>query len=107
MSHLKVEHWNEELNGSPTEQRWREHLALEGFASITRYDYPPGAAFPSHTHPIDKIAVVLSGTFRFQMYGEAVDLTAGMAIFVPKGATHAAKVIGDHTVISLDAVMEP
>ena len=71
---------------------------------VSRYVYPPGTVFPDHTHAVDKIDAVLSGRFRITLEGDEIVLKAGDAVEVPRGAVHSAEVIGDHPVVSLDAV---
>lgn len=61
-------------------------------------------SFPEHSHMQDKIDAVLAGRFRLAMMGLSVTLEAGDFPFVPRGVMHSAEVIGDASVISLDAV---
>jgi len=72
--------------------------------SCSIYHYPEGSFFPDHTHDVDKIDGVLSGRFRIGMTGESVILEADDCIHVPKGAVHNAEVVGEETVISIDAI---
>ena len=71
---------------------------------IRCYVYRPGTTFPSHTHQVDKIDAVLSGRFAITIGSIDVVLEAGDAIEVPRGTVHAAEVIGDEPVVSLDAI---
>jgi mannose-6-phosphate isomerase-like protein (cupin superfamily) len=98
-----VEHWDEKTHGVLTEQALRDKLQAQGY-EVTRYVYPPGTAFPSHAHDVDKIDAVLSGRFRMTMYGKSAILEAGDCLRVPKGAVHSAEVVGQEPVVSLDAV---
>lgn len=102
---MAAEHWNTARDGPLTEARLRQKLASRGYR-VARYIYPPGTVFPDHTHTVDKIDAVVSGRFRLTMDGEAVVLEAGDWIAVPRGAVHAAEVVGDEPVVSLDAVRE-
>ena len=52
---------------------------------------------------MDKIDAVLAGAFRISMDGQSVVLRAGDAVTVPRGAMHEAAVVGDASVVSLDA----
>jgi Mannose-6-phosphate isomerase len=81
----------------------RRKLEAMGYA-VTRYVYPPGTRFSPHVHAVDKIDGVLAGRFRMTMGGESVILKAGDMLAVPAGALHAAEVVGDEAVVSLDAV---
>ncbi len=70
----------------------------------TRYDYPPGTYFPPHRHAMGKIDAVISGRFRLTLSGKSFDLEAGDMLAVPHDIVHEAEVVGDETVVSLDAV---
>lgn len=102
---LTIEHWDETHDGALSEQRLRDKLLARGY-QVYRYVYPPGTAFPAHTHANDKIDAVLSGRFRMTMHGQSVVLQAGDCLVVPRGVLHSAEVVGDEPVVSLDAVRE-
>ena len=60
-----------------------------------RVDFAPGVAFGFHSHPGVEIAYVLEGTLEYQLEGKPpVTLTAGQALFIPSGVSHAAKNVG-------------
>lgn len=100
---MAVESWDEARDGPLTERTLREKLERRGY-EVSRYVYPPGATFPDHTHAVDKIDAILSGRFRVTLEGDPVVLEAGDAVEVPRGTVHSAEVVGDHPVVSLDAV---
>jgi len=100
---MKVERWDPVRDGTFTEAALRAKLEQLGY-SVSRYVYSPGTYFPDHTHSVDKIDAVLSGTFRITKGEGAVDLGPGDAIHVSRGAVHSAEVIGNQPVVSLDAV---
>jgi quercetin dioxygenase-like cupin family protein len=102
---MRIEHWNEDRDGSLTETAMREKLEHLGY-HVTRYVYSPGTYFPPHTHDVDKIDAVMSGRFRMGMDGQSAVLEAGDILAVPSGALHDAEVVGDQAVISLDAVKQ-
>ncbi len=85
------------------EARLRRELEGAGY-DVTRYVYPPGTHFPPHTHAVDKIDAVVSGTFEIVLEGTRHVLGPGEALPVPRGAVHEARVLGDAPVVSLDAV---
>ena len=99
---MKVERWDPASDGPLTETALRAKLEREGF-TVHRYDYPPGTYFPDHTHGVDKKDAVLAGRFRLTVEGESAVLQQGDVAFVPRGAVHSAEVVGDETVVSLDA----
>lgn len=100
---IEVEHWNEADYGPLSEDAMRRRLEARGY-HVTRYIYPPGTYFPQHSHAVDKIDAVLAGRFRLVMGDQHVILEAGDCLSVPKSVMHSAEVIGNASVISLDAV---
>ena len=100
-----MSHWDPSRDGPLSEAALRAAIEAEGFA-VTRYVYPPGTVFPPHSHGEDKIDGVVSGRFRMTLPDGAVVLEAGDRLFVPKGLVHAAEVVGDVPVVSLDAVRD-
>ncbi len=102
---MSVEKWNPGQDGPLSEKTLRQKLEQRGYR-VTRYVYPPGTIFPEHTHSIDKIDGVLSGSFRMTLEGQEVILEAGDCLAVPRGAVHGAEVVGDEPVVSLDAVKD-
>jgi quercetin dioxygenase-like cupin family protein len=99
----RVERWDAAGDGPPTEALLRRKLEARGYR-VTRYVYPPGTVFVTHTHDVDKIDAVVSGRFLLSMNGEEVTLEAGDALEVPRGTPHRAEVVGEEPVVSLDAV---
>lgn len=100
---MTLEHWNETADGPLTEQNFRRKLCARGYTCAV-YLYPPGTCFPDHRHLADKIDGVLRGRFRITMLGKSHVLGAGDCVYVPRGTVHNAEVIGDETVVSIDAV---
>ena len=100
---MVVEHWDSEQDGPLSEQTLRAKLEARGY-QVTRYVYPPGTVFPSHSHGVDKIDAVLTGRFQMRMQGKTAVLKAGDCLAVPRGISHSAEVLGDQVVVSLDAV---
>jgi quercetin dioxygenase-like cupin family protein len=102
---LKLVHWDPAW-GPLNEQAMRQRLMAEGF-SVSRYDYPPGTCFASHTHAVHKKDVVLRGRLRISWEGGSAILEAGDTIEIPAGVAHSAEVVGDTAVASLDATRRP
>jgi mannose-6-phosphate isomerase-like protein (cupin superfamily) len=100
---IRVDRWDRERNGEPTEAALRRILEGRGYRA-SRYVYPPGTVFVTHTHDVDKIDAVVSGRFLLSMRGEHVVLEAGDTLDVPSGMPHRAEVVGEEPVVSLDAV---
>ena len=102
---VDVERWDLMRDGPVSEAVLRTRLEQRGYA-VSRYTYAPGTAFPGHAHDVDKIDAVLAGTFRVVLEGQEVLLGPGDAVVVPRGAVHSAEVVGDQSVVSLDAVKD-
>jgi quercetin dioxygenase-like cupin family protein len=92
---IKIEHWDSEVE-------MILDMHERGFLP-QRYTYPPGTYFPPHTHDQEKIAAVFSGELRIVMVDETIILKAGDGILVPKGVVHSADVVGEQSVVSVDA----
>lgn len=59
--------------------------------TVVRYEFGPGAAFPSHSHPEEQLVVVLQGTVEFQLGARTILLGRGDEAFVPGGVPHGAR----------------
>ena len=83
--------------GSTRTDLQRHDLSIAGREVLqARVDFAPGASFPSHKHPGEEIIYVLQGAVEYAVEGQApVTLKAGDVLFVPDGAFHAARNVGD------------
>jgi quercetin dioxygenase-like cupin family protein len=74
----------------------RQDLSVPGREAVqVRVDLAPGVAFPSHSHPGEEIAYVLSGSLEYQLADrQPVTLKAGESLFIPAGTVHSAKNVG-------------
>jgi quercetin dioxygenase-like cupin family protein len=102
---MDVIRWDPDRDGPLSESSMRSKLTAMGY-SVSRYDYPAGTCFDTHTHSVEKIDAVLEGRFRITMGTESAVLEAGDAVLVPRGAAHSAEVVGQETVVSLDAIRQ-
>ncbi|HEY4015683.1 MAG TPA: cupin domain-containing protein [Polyangiaceae bacterium] len=100
---IRVDRWDTNRDGEPTEAALRRKLEARRYR-VSRFVYPPGTVFVTHTHDVDKIDAVVSGRFALSIDGEEVVLEAGDALDVPRGMPHRAEVVGDEPVVSLDAI---
>ena len=89
-----------------SEENLRRKLIEDGYPSVFCYTYPRGTVFEEHTHPVDKKDAVLEGEFAITIEGEEFLLRAGDMIEVPSNTVHRAEVMGDTSVVSLDATGE-
>ena len=99
----QIESWAPDHDGELGEQSLRRKLEQRGCVCST-YVYPPATRFPPQTHAEDKWDAVLDGRFRISLQGRDFELGPGDCLFVPRGVTHSAAVIGDLAVTSIDAV---
>jgi quercetin dioxygenase-like cupin family protein len=76
-------------------QRW--NLDVPGREVIqVRVEFDPGMSFGKHRHPGEEIIYVIEGTFEYEIEGrKPVTVKAGEVLFVPSGAIHSAKNVGD------------
>ena len=77
----------------------RHDLSVPGREAIqVRVDLAPGVAFGKHTHPGEEIIYVLEGALEYEVEGKPpVTLRAGDVLFIPAGAIHSARNVGNVT----------
>ncbi len=97
----RIIHWDPQW-GPINEQAMSRLLRAEGY-SVSKYHYPPGTVFPMHTHPQDKKDTVLRGQLKISWEGGSAVLQPGDMIEIEAGVRHSAEVVGEETVVSLDA----
>lgn len=56
--------------------------------TIVRYDFPPGAVFPMHSHGESQATLVLSGSFTFVTHDGSTTYAAGDVALVPGDVPH-------------------
>jgi len=103
MTDVRLERW-QTADGPLSEKRMMRLLELEGY-DVLVYTYRAGTVFPEHRHAQDKCDGVLSGTLRITVGDAAFDLGPGDRLYVPAGTSHAASVVGETTVVSLDGTL--
>jgi quercetin dioxygenase-like cupin family protein len=57
-------------------------------ATVTRYEFEPGAVFPMHSHPQEQITVLQAGEAEFTVDGDVRVLRPGEWSVVPPGLEH-------------------
>lgn len=100
---MNITRWNKVKDGLFSETALRKKLEARGY-EVSRYTYSPGTYFGNHTHSVDKIDAVVSGKFKMTTKEGSVILESGDFLEVPRGTVHSAEVVGNESVISLDAV---
>jgi quercetin dioxygenase-like cupin family protein len=103
MSEVHLERWNA-ADGPLNEKRMMRLLEFEGY-DVLVFTYRPGTTFAEHQHAQAKCDGILSGTLRISVGDAVFDLGPGDRLYVPAGTRHAAEVVGDKTVVSLDGTM--
>jgi quercetin dioxygenase-like cupin family protein len=75
----------------------REDLSAPGREAIqVLVELAPGAAFPRHFHHGEELVYVVKGSLEYTIDGRPpVTLEAGDVLFIPAGAVHAVKNVGD------------
>lgn len=81
----------------------QQRLSIPGREVVqVRVDFAPGAEFPEHSHPGEEIAYVIEGSLEYRLEGQPpVTLKAGEVLFIPAGAIHAAKNVGNENAAEL------
>ncbi|EDO38681.1 predicted protein [Nematostella vectensis] len=102
---FQVESWDEERDGQLNEHNLKKKLHDQGY-SFLRYTFPSGTDFPNHTHSYEKKDSILTGQFRFAMFGQEVVLKPGDMVVVPANVVHSASVVGQDDVVFFDASKE-
>jgi quercetin dioxygenase-like cupin family protein len=74
-----------------------QDLSIPGREAVqVRVDIDPGKSAPKHKHPGEEVIYVLEGTLEYQIEDQPpVTLKAGDVFFIPAGAAHSAKNIGE------------
>jgi quercetin dioxygenase-like cupin family protein len=75
----------------------RHDLSTPGREVVqVRVELAPGISFPRHTHPGEEVVFVLEGSLEYHVGNNApVTLRAGDVFFIPAGAAHTARNVGN------------
>ena len=103
MTDVRLERWRPS-DGALSEKRLMRSMELEGY-DVLVYTYRAGRSFPPHEHAKAKCDAVLEGTLRITVGDQVFDLKAGDRLYLPAGTLHAAEVVGEKTVVSLDGTL--
>ena len=57
-------------------------------ATVTRYDFDPGARFPQHVHPQEQVTLITAGRVELNVAGERSTLESGSWSVIPGGVEH-------------------
>lgn len=100
MTDARLERWHP-ADGPLTERRLMRLMELEGY-DVLVYTYRAGTVFSEHEHGQEKCDAVLEGVLRITVGDRVFDLSKGDRLYLPAGTRHAAQVVGEKTVVSLD-----
>jgi quercetin dioxygenase-like cupin family protein len=100
---VRLERWPRG-DGALTEKRLMRSMEVEGY-DVLVYTYRAGTTFSEHAHAQSRCDAVLEGTLRVTVGEQVFDLTAGDRLYLPAGTRHAAEVVGEKTVVSLDGTL--
>jgi quercetin dioxygenase-like cupin family protein len=70
--------------------------AARGFSCDLWVD-PPGQRWEGFVHAGDEVVIVLEGSVEFEIDGKTSRPAAGEEVFIPAGAVHSVRNIGDVT----------
>jgi quercetin dioxygenase-like cupin family protein len=70
--------------------------AARGFTCDLWTD-PPGQRWEGFTHATDEVVIVLEGTMEFEVEGTLHHPPPGEELFIPAGAVHSARNVGNTT----------
>ena len=57
-------------------------------ATVTQYEFDPGAEFPLHSHPQEQITLIAEGEVALTVAGEVKQLAPGDWSVIPGGVAH-------------------
>lgn len=77
-------------------QQIADNWKSRGF-SCELWTDPPGQRWEDFTHATDEVVVVLEGEMEFEVEGEVQHPEPGEELFIPAGAVHSARNIGNST----------
>jgi quercetin dioxygenase-like cupin family protein len=60
-----------------------------------RVEAPTGAVAPSHSHPHEQMALIVTGRVRFHSGGETFDAGPGEVVHFPSSVEHGAEMLED------------
>ncbi len=75
----------------------REDLSTRGREAVqVLVEFAPGAEFPSHSHPGEELVFIVKGALEYVVDGKpAVMLDTGDVLFIPAGAIHSVRNVGE------------
>ena len=93
--------WNPQADGSPTERALVDKLSEWGYRVGITYQSPDKTA--DRCPDLPSACAVVSGKLGLSIEGQSFELDMGDCLFLPKGKTYSAEVLGNDPVWLLDA----
>lgn len=69
--------------------------------TVARIHLAAGAVVPSHAHPNEQVANVVTGSLRFRVGDEEAVVSAGQSLVIPSGVPHEVECLADALVLDL------
>lgn len=103
LQRLHVERWDVRSDGPLSEAALVQKLDALGYDAAPRI-YDAGAAAAPRADRRERVLAVLAGLIKVAIEGDSAILTAGDALFVPRGALCRVEVVGASPAYCLEAV---
>lgn len=97
---MHVEHWEREPVEQLSEGIGRQMLHTKTM-TVARIHLAEGAVVPSHAHPNEQVANVLSGSLRFVVGDEETIASAGQSVVIPADVPHQVECLADAIVLDV------
>jgi mannose-6-phosphate isomerase-like protein (cupin superfamily) len=81
---------------------WRAGVRSDGALTTLNWIEPGYVSPGPHSHEFDQISYVLTGTMRFFLGDETVEVSAPGIVYIPGGLPHGGEPVGDERVLNLD-----
>jgi len=76
--------------------------------AITLVEGDSGSEQPMHSHPeAEQVYVIVAGNGVMKVDDEEQEVAAGMLVFIPPGASHAIRNVGDESLMYVSATSPP
>lgn len=82
------------MNNEEIARRWAE----KGF-SCDLWEDPPGQRWENYVHATDELVLVLEGEVEFEISGKISHPAIGEELFIPVGAVHSVRNLGNSTAL--------
>ena len=95
---MGVQRWHEEPVDQLNPLLGRQVIHTEGM-TLARIILAKGCVVPSHQHPNEQIATVLSGRLRFRVGDDEQEVVPGESVAIPANVPHEVEALEDSVVM--------